>query len=63
MKDQKIINEQISAAERELAAIDAKRAALQDKIKQLQSLKQSVADEQLPFNRRPEIYLVMFRTF
>ena len=57
MKDQKTINEQISAAERELAAIDAKRAALQDKIKQLQSLKQSVADEQLPFNRRPEIYL------
>lgn len=57
MKDQKIINGQIKAAEQELAAIDAKRAALQDRIKQLQSLKQSIADEQIPFNRRPEINL------
>lgn len=57
MKNQKVINAQIKAAERELAAIDAKRAALQDRIKQLQILKQSIADEQLPFHRRPEINL------
>jgi len=57
LKDQKVINGQIKAAEREVAAIDAKRAALQDRIKQLQSLKQSIADEQLPFTRRPEINL------
>jgi hypothetical protein len=57
LKNQKVINAQIKAAERELAAIDAKRAALQDRIKQLQSLKQSIADEQLPFNRQPVINL------
>jgi len=57
LKNQKVINGQIKAAERELAAIDAKRAALQERIKQLQSLKQSIADEQLPFNHRPEINL------
>jgi hypothetical protein len=57
LKNQKVINAQIKAAERELAAIDAKRAALQDKIKQFQSLKQSIADEQFPFNRRREINL------
>ena len=57
LKNRKVINGQIKAAERELAAIDAKRAKLQDRIKQLLSLKQSIADEQLPFNRRPEINL------
>jgi len=57
LKNQKVIDGQIKAAKRELAAIDAKRAALQDRIKQLQILKQSIADEQLPFNRRPEINL------
>jgi hypothetical protein len=57
LKNQKVINAQIKAAERELAAIDAKRAALQDRIKQLQILKQSIADEQLPFHRRHEINL------
>lgn len=57
LKNQKVINGQIKAAVRELAAIDAKRAALQDRIKQLQGLKQSIAEEQLPFNRRPEINL------
>lgn len=30
LKDQKVINGQIKATEQELAAIDAKRAALQD---------------------------------
>ena len=57
LKNQKVIDGQIKAAKRELAAIDAKKTALQDRIKQLQILKQSIADEQLPFNRRPEINL------
>lgn len=57
LKDQQVIDGQIKAAERELAAIDARRAALQERIKQLQSLKQSIADEQLPFNRRHETNL------
>ena len=49
MKDQKQINVQIQTAEQELAALAAKRTALQDRIRQLQGLKQSIADEQLPF--------------
>ena len=57
LKDQQVIDGKIKAAERELAAIDARRVALQERIKQLQSLKQSIADEQLPFNRRHEINL------
>ena len=54
MKYQNPLNEQIKAAEQELAALDAKRAALQDRIGQLEGLKQSIADEQLPFNQRSE---------
>ena len=55
MKDQKQINVQIKAAEQELVALDAKRTALQDRIRQLQGLKQSIADEQLPFNRQSQL--------
>ena len=51
MKDQETINKQIRIAERELAGLDAKRTALQDRIRQLKDLKQSIADEQLPFDR------------
>ena len=51
MKDQNSINEKIRAAEQELAALDAKRTALKVRIEQLQSLKQSIADEQLPFDQ------------
>ena len=54
MKDQETINKQIRIAKSELAALAAKRTALQDRIRQLQGLKQSIADEQLPFNQRPE---------
>ena len=54
MKDQNSINEKIQTAEQELAALDAKRTALQERIKQLQGLKQSIADEQLPFDRLSE---------
>jgi len=54
LKDQETINKQIRIAESELAALAAKRTALQDRIRQLQGLKQSIADEQLPFNQRPE---------
>ena len=50
MKDQEKINKQILIAERELAALDAKRAALQNRIRQLNDLKQAIADEQLPFD-------------
>ena len=54
MKDQETINNQIRVAERELAALDAKRTALQDRIRQFQGLKQSIADKQLPFNRQSQ---------
>jgi hypothetical protein len=53
MKDQESINNQIQIAENELAGLDAKRAALQDRIRQLKGLKQSIADEQLPFGKGP----------
>jgi cell division protein FtsB len=45
MKDQESINKQIQIAENELAGLDAKRTALQDRIRQLKGLKQSIADE------------------
>ena len=51
MKDQESINKQIQIAENELAGLDAKRTALQDRIRQLKGLKQSIADEQLPFDQ------------
>jgi len=54
LKDQETINNQIRVAERELAALDAKRTALQDRIRQFQGLKQSIADKQLPFNRQSQ---------
>jgi hypothetical protein len=54
LKDQKQINDQIRATEYELVALDAKRADLEERLKQLQSLKQSIADEQLPFDRLSE---------
>ena len=36
---------------RELSALDAKRKSLQDRIRKLKSSKQSIADEQLPFDQ------------
>ena len=50
MKDKEKINKQILIAESELSALDAKRAALQNRIRQLNDLKQAIADEQLPFD-------------
>lgn len=55
MKDQNTINKKIQAAKQELAALDVKKTALQDRIKQLQGLKQSIAEEQLPFNKPSEL--------
>ncbi len=55
MKDQETINKQILIAEKELAALDAKRTTLQDRIGHLKGLKQSIADEQLPFNRPSQL--------
>jgi superfamily II DNA or RNA helicase len=51
LKDQEKINMQILIAERELAILDAKRSALQNRIRQLEDFRQSIADEQLPFDR------------
>jgi superfamily II DNA or RNA helicase len=51
LKLQKPISEQIQALEKELSALDAQRKILQDRIKKLKSSKQSIADEQLPFDR------------
>jgi len=57
LQDQETINKQIRIAERELADLDAKRTALQDRLKQLKGLTQSIADEQLPFNQKSESYV------
>jgi len=54
LKDQKQINDQIRATEYELVALEAKRAALEERLKQLKSLKESIADEQLLFTRLPQ---------
>jgi len=54
LKDQETIKEQILIAEKELAALDAKRAALQKRIEQLRGQRQSVGDERLPFDRLSE---------
>ncbi|MGB5751199.1 MAG: hypothetical protein WBM69_29795 [Desulfobacterales bacterium] len=51
MKHQKPMDEQIQALENELDVLEAKRKALQDRIRKLKSSKQSIADEQLPFDR------------
>jgi len=54
LKYQNPINEQIKAVERELAVLDAKKKALEARIRQLKDLKQSIADEQLPFGQGSE---------
>ena len=51
LKIQKPIDTQIQSAEQELAALDEKRKALQARIKKLKGQKQSIADEQLSFDR------------
>jgi len=51
LKNQKPIDAQIQFAEQELAALDKKRKKLQERIKQLKWQKQSIADEQLSFDR------------
>jgi len=51
LKDQETINNKIRIAESELAALDAKRTALQDRIMQLKDFNQSIAEEQIPFDR------------
>ena len=51
LKNQKQIDAQIQSTEQELAVLDEKRKALQARIEQLKGQKQSVADEQLPFDR------------
>jgi superfamily II DNA or RNA helicase len=55
LKYQDPIDEQIHTVERELSALDAKRKGLRDRIRQLKGLKQSIADEQLPFDRLSEL--------
>ncbi len=54
MKNKDLINEQIQALESELFTLDAKRKALHDRISQLKSSKQSIAEKQLPFNQQSE---------
>ena len=57
LKNQKSIDAQIQSAEQELAALDEKRKTLQARIEQLKGQKQSIADEQLPFDRLSESYV------
>lgn len=54
MKNQEQIDLQIRSAEQELAVLDEKRKQLQARINQLKGQKQSIADEQLPFDRLAE---------
>jgi hypothetical protein len=54
LKNQEQIDAQIQSAEQELAILDEKRKALQARIEQLKGQKQSIADEQLPFDRLSE---------
>ena len=54
LKNQEQIDLQIRSAEQELVILDEKRKALQARIKQLKGQKQSIADEQLPFDRLSE---------
>ncbi len=51
MKHQKPISEQILALEDELSALDEKRNVLQARIRQLKEQKQSIAENQLSFDR------------
>ena len=57
LQNQKSIDAQIQSAEQELAALDEKRKTLQARIEQLKGQKQSIADEQLPFDRLSESYV------
>ncbi len=54
LKNQKPIDAQIQSAEQKLAVLDEKRKELQARIEQLKGQKQSIADEQLPFNQQSE---------
>ncbi len=54
MKDQETISKQILIAEKELATPDAKKEALQNRIRQLNHLKKLIADERFSFDRLPE---------
>ena len=51
LKNQKPIDVQIQSAEHELAALDEKRKALQEKIEQLKKQKQSSAENQISFDQ------------
>jgi hypothetical protein len=51
LKHQKPISEQILALEDQLSALDEKRNVLQARIKQLKEQKQSIAENQLSFDR------------
>jgi integrase len=55
LKNKKPIDAQIQSVEQELAALDEKRKELQARIKQLKGQQQSIADEQLPFERLSEL--------
>ena len=57
MKNLSDIDKQINTVKEELTALKVRKAELQDRINRLQGLKQSIADEQLPFNQKSESYL------
>jgi len=57
LKNLSDIDKQINTVKEELTALKVRKAELQDRINRLQGLKQSIADEQLPFNQKSESYL------
>jgi superfamily II DNA or RNA helicase len=51
------IDKQINTVKEELTALEVKKAELQGRLNRLQGLKQSIADDQLPFNQKSESYV------
>ncbi|MEJ2731426.1 MAG: DEAD/DEAH box helicase family protein, partial [Deltaproteobacteria bacterium] len=57
MKNLSDIDKQINTVKEELTALEVKKAELQGRLNRLQGLKQSIADDQLPFNQKSESYV------
>jgi hypothetical protein len=57
LKNLSDIDKQINTVKEELTALEVKKAELQGRLNRLQGLKQSIADDQLPFNQKSESYV------
>jgi superfamily II DNA or RNA helicase len=57
LKNLSDIDKQINTVKKELTALEVRKAELQGRINRLQGLKQSIADDQHPFNQKSESYV------